>query len=510
MNSKTKEPVDLEHTELAADNANYIEALYEQYLTDPDSVDSDWQTYFEQYKSPSDAQHNAIKDQFLLLARNQTANKPSPGASTSSSAQCADPKQMAVQQLISAYRRRGHRNAKLDPLDLDTRPEVEDLTLAFHNLSEADLDKVFPTNDLNIGKEEASLREIIEIMERVYCRSIGVEYMHVTTSVEKRWMEKYLESNLGYIKFDKEKRLSILERLTAAEGLEKYLARKYTGVKRFGLEGGESFIPAINEIIQRTGSYGTKEMVIGMAHRGRLNLLVNILGKNPADLFDEFDGKVQPEKGSGDVKYHNGFSSNVMTPGGEAHLALAFNPSHLEIVAPVLQGSVRARQVRRNDEALTDKKGGNTVLPIVVHGDAAFAGQGVVQETFQMSQTRAYTTGGTVHVVINNQVGFTTSRQEDARSTEYCTDVAKMVHAPILHVNGDDPESVVFAAQLALDYRHEFAKDIIIDLFCYRRNGHNEADEPSSTQPLMYSIIKKLPTTRTLYAKTNRRRVVRR
>ncbi|MGO1688249.1 MAG: thiamine pyrophosphate-dependent enzyme, partial [Psychrobacter sp.] len=501
MNSKTKEPVDLEHTELAADNANYIEALYEQYLTDPDSVDSDWQTYFEQYKSPSDAQHNAIKDQFLLLARNQTANKPSPGASTSSSAQCADPKQMAVQQLISAYRRRGHRNAKLDPLDLDTRPEVEDLTLAFHNLSEADLDKVFPTNDLNIGKEEASLREIIEIMERVYCRSIGVEYMHVTTSVEKRWMEKYLESNLGYIKFDKEKRLSILERLTAAEGLEKYLARKYTGVKRFGLEGGESFIPAINEIIQRTGSYGTKEMVIGMAHRGRLNLLVNILGKNPADLFDEFDGKVQPEKGSGDVKYHNGFSSNVMTPGGEAHLALAFNPSHLEIVAPVLQGSVRARQVRRNDEALTDKKGGNTVLPIVVHGDAAFAGQGVVQETFQMSQTRAYTTGGTVHVVINNQVGFTTSRQEDARSTEYCTDVAKMVHAPILHVNGDDPESVVFAAQLALDYRHEFAKDIIIDLFCYRRNGHNEADEPSSTQPLMYSIIKKLPTTRTLYAK---------
>ena len=360
MNSITKDAAELGHTELAADNANYIEALYEQYLTDPDSVDADWQTYFEQYKSPNDAKHNAIKDQFLLLARNQTANKVNTDTSSASagSADCADPKQMGVQQLISAYRRRGHRRAKLDPLDLHPRAEVEDLTLEYHNLSEADLDTVFPTNDLNIGKDEATLREIIEIMERVYCRYIGVEYMHVTTSTEKRWMEKYLETNLGYIEFDKEKRLSILERLTAAEGLEKYLARKYTGVKRFGLEGGESFIPAINEIIQRAGGYGTKEMVIGMAHRGRLNLLVNILGKNPADLFDEFDGKVQPEKGSGDVKYHNGFSSNVMTPGGEAHLALAFNPSHLEIVAPVLQGSVRARQVRRNDLPFMDK-GGN-------------------------------------------------------------------------------------------------------------------------------------------------------
>ncbi|MBP6494906.1 MAG: 2-oxoglutarate dehydrogenase E1 component [Psychrobacter sp.] len=503
MNSITKEAASVDHTELAADNANYIDILYEQYLEDPNSVGSDWQTYFEQYKSPNDAPHNAIKDQFLLLARNQTANKVSTdtsSATTSHSNNVGDNKQMGVQQLISAYRRRGHRRAQLDPLNLHPRAEVEDLTLAYHNLSDADLDTVFPTNDLNIGKNEAPLREIIEIMERVYCRYIGTEYMHVTTSTEKRWMEKYLETNLGHISFDTEKRLSILERLTAAEGLEKYLARKYTGVKRFGLEGGESFIPAINEIIQRAGGYGTKEMVIGMAHRGRLNLLVNILGKNPADLFDEFDGKVQPEKGSGDVKYHNGFSSNVMTPGGEAHLALAFNPSHLEIVAPVLQGSVRARQVRRNNQPLHENKIGNSVLPIVIHGDAAFAGQGVVQETFQMSQTRAYTTGGTIHIVINNQVGFTTSRQEDARSTEYCTDVAKMVHAPILHVNGDDPESVVFAAQLALDYRHEFDKDIIIDLFCYRRNGHNEADEPSATQPLMYAVIKKLPTTRTIYA----------
>ena len=467
MNSITKQAASTGHTELAADNAQYIEYLYEQFLIDPDSVDTDWQDYFKQYQSPNDAHHNAIQDQFLLLARNQTANRSGVQPATAEVVDGMNPKQMGVQQLISAYRRRGHRHAQLDPLGLHPRPEVEDLTLAYHGLSESDLDTVYPTGDLNIGKSEAPLRDIIEIMERVYCRYIGVEYMHVTTSTEKRWMEKYLESNLGYIEFDKEKRLSILERLTAAEGLEKYLARKYTGVKRFGLEGGESFIPAINEIIQRAGGYGTKEVVIGMAHRGRLNLLVNILGKSPADLFDEFDGKVQPEKGSGDVKYHNGYSSNVMTPGGEAHLALAFNPSHLEIVSPVVQGSVRARQVRRND---TD---GNLVLPIVIHGDAAFAGQGVVQETFQMSQTRAYTTGGTVRIIINNQVGFTTSRKEDARSTEYCTDVAKMVHAPILHVNGDDPESVIFAAQLALDYRHEFGKDIIIDLFCYRRNGHN-------------------------------------
>lgn len=409
-------------TELAGDNATYIESLYELYLQDPDSVDADWQAYFKNYQSENDALHHAIQDQFLLLARNQTANKGVvvQAGGGKSDANCMDPRQMGVQKLISAYRRRGHRRAQLDPLQLTPRAPIEDLTLEYHGLSEADLDTVFPTSDFNIGKPEATLREIIEAAERIYCGHIGLEYMHVTTSTEKRWFENYMETNLGHIKFDAEKKKEILERLTAAEGLEKYLARKYTGVKRFGLEGGESFIPAVHEIIQRAGGYGTKEMVIGMAHRGRLNLLVNILGKNPADLFDEFDGKVMPEKGSGDVKYHNGYSSNVMTPGGEAHLALAFNPSHLEIVSPVLEGSVRARQVRRND---TD---GNLVLPLVVHGDAAIAAQGVVQETFQMSQTRAYTTGGTVHMVINNQVGFTTSRQEDARSTEYCTDIAKM------------------------------------------------------------------------------------
>ncbi|OOR89408.1 2-oxoglutarate dehydrogenase E1 component [Moraxella caviae] len=495
MTKNSKDTVAYQNTELAADGAAYIEALYEQYLEDNQSVSEDWQKYFADYRSDADAPHNAIKEQYLLLARNQTNARPTAGGT----GEC-DPKQMAVQQLISAYRRRGHRKAKLDPLGLQQRAPVEDLTLQFHGLSEADLDTLFPTNDLAIGKSEATLREIIEILERVYCGSIGYEFMHVFTAAEKRWFENYIESNHGHIRFDNAKKLEILDRLTAAEGLEKYLARKYTGVKRFGLEGGESFIPAVHEMIQRVGGYGAKEVVIGMAHRGRLNLLVNIMGKNPSALFDEFDGKVQPTIGSGDVKYHNGFSSNVTTKGGELHLALAYNPSHLEIVSPVMLGSVRARQARRSEEYGYDIDN-STVLPIVVHGDAAFAGQGVNQETFQMSQTRAYKTGGTLHVVINNQVGFTTSRPQDARSTEYCTDVAKMVHAPVLHVNGDDPEAVVFASQLLVDYRREFGKDIVLDIVCYRRNGHNESDEPSATQPLMYQIIKKLPTTRAQYAK---------
>jgi len=294
--------------------------------------------------------------------------------------------------------------------------------------------------------------------------------------------------------FSPEVRTHLLERLTAGEGLERYLGTKYPGTKRFGLEGGESLIPLMDEIIQRSGAYGAKEIVVGMAHRGRLNVLVNTYGKNPRDLFDEFDGKRVEGLTSGDVKYHQGFSSNVMTPGGEVHLALGFNPSHLEIVSPVIEGSVRARQDRRNDPE------GDKVIPITIHGDSAFAGQGVVMETFQMSQTRGYKTGGTIRIVINNQVGFTTSKAEDTRSTEYATDVAKMIQAPILHVNGDDPEAVLFVTQLAVDYRMEFKRDVVIDLVCYRRRGHNEADEPSGTQPLMYQIVSKQRTTRELYA----------
>jgi len=317
--------------------------------------------------------------------------------------------------------------------------------------------------------------------------------MHIVNLEEKQWIQKRIERNDGNPVFEREVKRHLLERLSAAEGLEKHLDSKYPGTKRFGLEGGESLIPALDELVQRAGKYGAKEIVLGMAHRGRLNVLVNLLGKNPADLFDEFEGKAVYES-SGDVKYHQGFSSNIMTAGGEVHMAMAFNPSHLEIVAPVVEGSVRARQFRRKD------KEGHLVLPIIIHGDAAFAGQGVVMETFQMSQTRAYKTGGTVHIIINNQVGFTTSRQDDARSTEYCTDVARMIQAPIFHVNADDPEAVLFITQLALDFRYQFQKDVVIDLICYRRRGHNETDEPASTQPLMYAAIKRHKSTRVLYA----------
>jgi 2-oxoglutarate dehydrogenase E1 component len=482
-------------SQLSAENASYIEDIYEQYLTSPESVSEEWRTYFAKLPQHNgiqqDMPHKNVREQFLLLARNSTRVQPMTVSSVSTA---HEKRQVGVLQLIAAYRNRGHQKAKLDPLNLMQREHVPDLELAAHGLSRADFDTVFQTGNLAIGKPEATLGEMVNAMEAIYCASVGAEYMHIVDTTEKRWIQRRLEGMRGNPNFSTETKKHILERLTAAEGLEKYLGNKYVGAKRFGLEGGESFIPLVDEIIQRAGSQGTKEIVIGMAHRGRLNLLVNSMGKNPSDLFDEFEGKTFNKYGSGDVKYHQGYSSNVMTAGGELHLALAFNPSHLEIVSPVVEGSVRARQVRREDI------GGKTVIPVIVHGDAAFAGQGVVMETFQMSQTRGYMIGGTIHIIINNQVGFTTSKREDARSTEYCTDIAKMVQAPIFHVNGDDPESVLFITQLALDFRMEFKKDVVIDLMCYRRRGHNEADEPSSTQPLMYQIITKLPTTRTLYA----------
>ena len=477
-------------TELSADSAAYIEELYEHYLTSPDSVGSDWREYFDKFPK-GDQPHSNVREQFLLLGRNSSRVQSVVQSSVSSE---HGRRQIGVLQLIAAYRNRGHQKAKLDPLGLAKREDVPDLDLASHGLTKSDLDTVFNAGNLALGKTDATLGEMVDAMEATYCASIGVEYMHIVDTKEKRWIQQRLEGTRGQFGFTAEQKKHVLERLTAAEGLEKFLGNKYVGAKRFGVEGGESFIPMVNELIQRAGSVGCKEVVIGMPHRGRLNLLVNIMGKNPADLFGEFEGKSIHKKGSGDVKYHQGFSSNVMTPGGEVHLALAFNPSHLEIVGPVVEGSVRARQVRRKDI------GGDDVLPIIVHGDAAFAGQGVNQETFQMSQTRGYTVGGTVHIVVNNQVGFTTSDPRDARSTEYCTDIAKMIQAPIFHVNGDDPEAVLFVSQLAHDFRHTFRKDVVIDMFCYRRRGHNEADEPAATQPMMYQVINKKATTRTLYA----------
>ncbi|WP_213004042.1 2-oxoglutarate dehydrogenase E1 component [Parahaliea maris] len=483
---------------IAGGNATYVEDLYESYLTDPNSVPEQWRSYFDtlpRVESKSaiiqDIPHSTIRDQFARISKMRVRTE----ATVAHDSQATDHerKQVKVVQLISAYRQRGHQKASLDPLNLHVREPVPDLDLGFHQLSAADLDTVFQTGSLYIGKEDASLGEIVDALEKTYCHTIGAEFMHIVNTDERHWVMHRMESVRSAPDWGNEVRTVLLRRLIKAEGLEKSLGSKYPGTKRFGLEGGESLIPMLSEMIQRTGAYGAQEMVIGMAHRGRLNVLVNIFGKKPDELFAEFEGRATYQS-SGDVKYHQGFSSNIMTPGGEMHMALAFNPSHLEIVSPVVEGSVRARQDRREDTI------GDKVVPIVIHGDAAFAGQGVVMETFQMSQTRAYKTGGTLHIVLNNQVGFTTSAREDSRSTEYCTDVAKMVQAPIFHVNADDPEAVLFVTQMAVDFRNEFKKDVVIDLVCYRRRGHNEADEPSVTQPLMYHQIRKQKTTRDLYA----------
>jgi 2-oxoglutarate dehydrogenase E1 component len=481
---------------ISGGNATYVEGLYEAYLMDPNAVPEEWRSYFDSLprvdgNTLQDVPHSTVRERFAQISKMRVRTEATVQAD--SNATEYERKQVRVVQLISAYRQRGHQKARLDPLGLAERQRVPDLDLAFHELSTADFDTVFQTGSLHIGKADASLGEIVDAMEATYCHTVGAEFMHITATEERHWIMQRMESVRSAPDFGEDVRKALLKRLIKAEGLEKSLGSKFPGTKRFGLEGGESMIPMLNEMIQRSGAYGAVEVVIGMAHRGRLNVLINVFGKKPSTLFDEFEGKVQ-HSSSGDVKYHQGFSSNVMTPGGECHLALAFNPSHLEIVAPVVEGSVRARQDRRLDPQ------GNTVVPIVVHGDAAFAGQGVVMETFQMSQTRGYRTGGTIHIILNNQVGFTTSRRADARSTEYCTDVAKMVQAPIFHVNGDDPEAVLFVTQLAVDYRNEFQKDVVVDLVCYRRRGHNEADEPSQTQPLMYQKIKNHPTTRDMYA----------
>ena len=483
---------------ISGGNAEYVDALYETYLQDPSGVPIEWRDYFDQLpRVPTDTTaihdvpHSVLRERFARISKMRVRTDAT--ASHDSHATEYERKQVRVVQLISAYRQRGHQQANLDPLALTDRELVPDLTLGFHELSDADLDTTFQVGTVYFGRAEATLSQIRADLEATYCSQVGAEFMHIVDTEERHWIMSRMEAVRSAPEFSPQQRLNILRQLNGAEGLERSLGSKYPGTKRFGLEGGESLIPMMAEAIQRIGGYGAKEICIGMAHRGRLNVLVNILGKNPVDLFDEFEGRAT-YIGSGDVKYHQGFSSNMMTPGGEVHLSLAFNPSHLEIVSPVVEGSVRARQDRREDPL------GESVVPIVIHGDAAFAGQGVVMETFQMSQTRAYRTGGTLHIVLNNQIGFTTSEREDARSTEYCTDIAKMVQAPIFHVNGDDPEAVVFVTQLAVDYRNHFNKDVVIDLVCYRRRGHNEADEPSVTQPAMYEKIKSHLSTRALYA----------
>jgi 2-oxoglutarate dehydrogenase E1 component len=480
----------LESSHLNGGNIVYIEELYESYLDNSASVSAEWQELFSQLPkvegSEVEYRHSAIRDEFRTLAKqgNKQVIVSSGG----------DAKQVKVLQLINAFRFRGHQNSNLDPLGLWQRDKVSDLQLSHHDLSANDFDKEYNVGSFAIGQDTMKLGELFKALKNTYCGSIGAEYMHMTSTVEKRWIQQRLESVQSQAKLSVEEKTDIFKGLIAADGLEKYLGAKFPGAKRFSLEGGDALVPMLKELITRAGTAGTKEVVMGMAHRGRLNVLVNVMGKNPSKLFDEFAGKHDEILSSGDVKYHQGYSSDFVTPGGNVHLALAFNPSHLEIVNPVVIGSVRARLDRR------DCNQGDLVLPITIHGDSAIAGQGVVQETFNMSQARAFKVGGTVRIVVNNQVGFTTSAAEDTRSGEYCTEIAKMVQAPIIHVNGDDPEAVILATQIALDYRNEFKRDVVIDLVCYRRHGHNEADEPSATQPLMYKIVKKHPTPRQLYA----------
>lgn len=481
-------------------NAPYVEELYEAYLDNPGSVPDNWRNYFDQLQhtpavdgqeSTRDQAHAPVIESFAQRAR---ANAFLPRTAESDLSVAG--KQVHVQSIIAAYRYLGARWADLDPLQRQERPAIPELEPSFYGLTEADMDKVYSaTNTYFTTAEHMTLREIVKALRDTYCRSIGVEFMHVSDPVIKRWIQQRLESTQATPSLTAEQKKHVLDRLTAAEGLERYLHTKYVGQKRFSLEGGESFIAAIDELIQHAGECGIQEVVLGMAHRGRLNVLVNTLGKMPKDLFAEFEGKYDDGGlAAGDVKYHKGFSSDISTRGGPVHVSLAFNPSHLEIVNPVVEGSARARQERRGME------GGKQVLPVLVHGDAAFIGQGVVMETLNLAQTRGYGTGGTVHLVINNQIGFTTSDPRDTRSTLYCTDVVKMIEAPVLHVNGDDPEAVVFATRLALDFRVEFQKDIVVDIVCFRKLGHNEQDTPALTQPLMYKRIGQHPGTRKLYA----------
>ncbi|WP_374355878.1 2-oxoglutarate dehydrogenase E1 component [Limnohabitans sp.] len=485
------------NTHLFGGNGPYVEEMYENYLANPGSVPDNWREYFDALQHVPAVDGSNAKDIPHLPVINAFAERAKQGGTkvvmASADAEMGR-KRTAVQQLIAAYRNVGQRWADLDPLKRTERPNIPELEPSFYGFTDADQETVFDTSNTFFGKDRMSLRELLNALRETYCGTIGAEYMYTTDMAQKRWWQQKLESIRSKASFSPEKKKHILDRLTAAEGLERYLHTKYVGQKRFSLEGGESFIASMDELIQRAGEQGVQEIVIGMAHRGRLNVLVNTLGKMPKDLFAEFDHTAPEDLPAGDVKYHQGFSSDVSTPGGPVHLSLAFNPSHLEIVNPVVEGSVRARMDRRGDPK------GSQVLPVLVHGDSAFGGQGVNQETLCLAQTRGYTTGGTVHIIINNQIGFTTSDPRDMRSTVFCTDIVKMVEAPVLHVNGDDPEAVVLATQLALEYRMTFRQDVVIDITCFRKLGHNEQDTPALTQPLMYKKIGAHPGTRKLYA----------
>ena len=471
---------------ISAGHAAYLESLYETFINNPEDLSKEWLDFFTNLpkhpNSNGEISHSEVVKEFKNLSRSKSVNKNS-----------IDERQGKVIKLIKSYRNRGHLQATLDPLGMMEHKTVEDLSIEFHGLSKDDLDEQFYT-DTFTDKDKLSLREIVDQLRASYCGNIGVECNHIFDADERRWFQRKFESKLKEYTYNKDEKINIYERLNSAEGLAKYLSAKYPGMKRFGVDGSEALVPLVESVIQNCGSLGANQICFGMAHRGRLNLLVNVLGKLPSELFSAFDEDYQLDgANTGDVKYHLGFSSNFNTPGGEVHVSLFNNPSHLEIVDPVVLGSVRARQDRIND------KDRSKVVPVLLHGDASFSGQGVVMESLQMSQTRGFGVGGTIHIIVNNQIGFTTSNIDDSRSTDYSSDVAKIIQAPVIHVNGDDPEMVINASKIACKYRNKFKKDIVIDLFCYRRRGHNEADDPSATQPLMYEKISKHPSVLTQY-----------
>ncbi|QIV96740.1 2-oxoglutarate dehydrogenase E1 component [Allofrancisella inopinata] len=476
----------LETTQFFGGNLEYLESIYDDYIAgNHDGIDPEWLSFFDSVASATDEVHRDVLEEFKYLAKNKVN-------ASSMAAVGGNEITYKIKSLVNAYRFYAYKSANIDPLGLLKKDRDPDLDPKTHGLDAQELQQSINLGVLTQNKEQ-SIENLISNLKSIYEASIGYEYMYIDSKEEKKWLQQQIESNTPV---SVEEKKWILQQLVAAEGLEKYLAVRYVGQKRFGLEGGESMIPALQHIIEKSVSrHSTRFIQLGMAHRGRLNVLVNILGKNPKELFEEFEGKQSGKSLSGDVKYHMGYSNYRSIDGKEAKVALAFNPSHLEAVDPVVEGAAKAIQNKLEGDVH------NKVVPILIHGDSAFCGQGVVMETFGFSLTEAYGTGGTVHIVINNQVGFTTSSKFGVnRSSNYSTDIAKMVDAPIFHVNGDDPEAVLRATNIALEYRMKFNKDVVIDILCYRRNGHNETDEPSGTQPRMYEVIKRLPTTLKIYS----------
>lgn len=473
-------------------NAPFVEELYEQYLADPSSVEEGWRDYFDKLQQTTANITRDIPRAPIEASFRELAKQPRVATQKSTESSDATRKQVNLLRIISAYRIMGSRQSNIDPLRRMDQQQIPELDPATHGFTDTDMAVKFGTSIT--GMEQATLSEVIGFLKQTYSTNIGLEYMHITQSEQRKWVQDWFESRRSTPDFSAEKKLRILKQVTAAETLEQYLHKKYVGQKRFSLEGGDSLIPAMDWLVHAAAAAGLQEIVIGMAHRGRLNMLVNVLGKQPSDLFGEFEGRYSTKLSSGDVKYHMGFSSDIATDNGPIHLNLAFNPSHLEIVNPVVEGSVRARQQRRGDRQ------GKEAMAVLIHGDSAFIGLGTNQGTFNLSQTRGYRTGGTVHIVVNNQIGFTTSDSRDTRSTLYCTDIAKMVEAPIFHANGDDPEAVCLVIQAALEFRMKFHSDVVVDLVCFRRHGHNEADDPFITQPMMYKTIAQHPGVRRKYA----------